>query len=378
LRRAVDALILVSVIAILHVAQPTDAGVARYVADLTVAQVAVGERVAVVCPSHGPLAGWARRAHASHLDWAARRAPGPGLVGEIRTLAAHVRAWEPDIVHLHSSKAGLAGRLAIRGRIATVFQPHAWSFEAVTGLAGWLAQRWERSGAQWSDRIVCVSEAEAQRGRARRIRAPIHVIPNGVDVDAWPPTSPAESAAARRRFDMGTKPVAVSVGRLSRQKGQDVLLDAWPIVRANVPGATLFLVGDGPDRAALERKAGPGVIFAGTADSVRPWLAAADLVVVASRWEGMSLAMLEAMACARCVVSTVVSGAGEALPAAAIVPRENPSALAASIVDRLSDSALREREATAARRNVETRFDFARAADAIARLYENILSARDQ
>jgi glycosyltransferase involved in cell wall biosynthesis len=378
LRRVGDALILVSVIAILHVAQPTDAGVARYVADLTAAQVGAGERVAVACPSHGPLAGWARRAGATHLDWPARRAPGPGLIGEIRTLAAHVRASGPDIVHLHSSKAGLAGRLAIRGRIATVVQPHAWSFEAVTGLTGFLAERWERLGAKWSDRIVCVSEAEAQRGRARGVGASIHVIPNGVDVNAWPPTSPAESAAARRRFDMGTTPVAACVGRLSRQKGQDVLLDAWPTVRAHVPGATLVLVGDGPDRAALERRAGPGVMFAGAADSVRPWLAAADLVVVASRWEGMSLAMLEAMACARCVVSTDVSGAREALPAAAIVPRENPSALAASIVDRLRDSALREREATAARQYVETRFDFARAAHAVARLYEDILSARDQ
>jgi glycosyltransferase involved in cell wall biosynthesis len=259
-----------------------------------------------------------------------------------------------------------------------VFQPHAWSFEAVSGPAGWLAGRWERSGAKWSDRIVCVSEAEARRGRARRVGPSIHVIPNGVDVRAWPPTSPAENAAARRQFDMGTKPVAVCVGRLSRQKGQDVLLDAWPIVRANVPGATLVLVGNGPARAALERKAGPGVVFAGTADSVRAWLAAADVVVVASRWEGMSLAMLEAMACVRCVVSTDVSGASEALPAAAIVPRENPSALAESIVDRLRDSALREREATASRENVETRFDFARAGDAITRLYEVILAERDQ
>jgi glycosyltransferase involved in cell wall biosynthesis len=84
------------------------------------------------------------------------------------------------------------------------------------------------------------------------------------------------------------------------------------------------------------------------------------------------------MACARCVVSTDVSGAREALPDAAIVPRENPSALAASIVDRLRDSALREREAAVARRYVEIRFDFARAAHAIARLYEDVLSAGDQ
>src|SRR5919106_1206093 len=102
--------------------------------------------------------------------------------------------------------------------------------------------------------------------------------------------------------------------------------------RAQLPGATLVFVGDGPARGALEQRAGPGVVFAGSTDSVRPWLAAADVVVVASRWEGMSLTMLEAMACERCVVSTDVPGAREALTADAVVPRENPQALAESII----------------------------------------------
>ncbi|NEA48622.1 glycosyltransferase, partial [Streptomyces sp. SID10815] len=66
----------------------------------------------------------------------------------------------PDLVHAHSAKAGLAGRLAVRGRIPTVFQPHAWSFEAVGGATAALALRWERWGTRWAARTVCVSEAE--------------------------------------------------------------------------------------------------------------------------------------------------------------------------------------------------------------------------
>jgi glycosyltransferase involved in cell wall biosynthesis len=299
-------------------------------------------------------------------------------VGEVRRLAAHVQEWSPDIVHLHSSKAGLAGRLAIRNRIPTIFQPHAWSFDAVAGPARWLAVRWERVGARWCNSIICVSEGEAERGRAAGVNATLQVIPNGVDRGDWPPTSPAESAAARRGFDLGSSPVAVCAGRLSRQKGQDVLIEAWPMVRAQLPGATLVFVGDGPARGALERRAGPGVVFAGSTDSVRPWLAAADVVVVASRWEGMSLTMLEAMACERCVVSTDVPGAREALTADAVVPRENPQALAESIILRLSDSALREREASDSLTRVEVQFDWGRVGAAITRLYEDLRAERGQ
>lgn len=365
-------------IGILHVTQPTDAGVARYVADLTGVQIRAGARVAVACPSAGPLAHRVRGARATHLRWGARRSPGLSLPGEIRSLGELVRDWGPDIVHLHSSKAGLAGRLAIRGRIATVFQPHAWSFDAATGTMRWLALRWERSGARWLDRIVCVSEAEAERGRGCGVQGPIAVIQNGVALDAFAPASPTETAAARRQLDMGSTPLAVCLGRLSRQKGQDVLLDAWPLVRAHVPAATLALVGDGPEEAALERKAGPGVLFPGSTATVRPWLAAADVVVIASRWEGMSLTMLEAMACARCVVSTDVPGAREALSARAVVPSEDPSALAEAIIGRLRDPDLRQREAADLRARAEDRFDFRRTGDAIVGLYEQILAGRPQ
>lgn len=72
----------------------------------------------------------------------------------------------PDVLHAHSAKAGLAGRLAVRGGVPTVFQPHAWSFDAVGGATAALALRWERFGARWADRVLCVSEAERRAGEA--------------------------------------------------------------------------------------------------------------------------------------------------------------------------------------------------------------------
>ena len=75
---------------------------------------------------------------------------GWGACLEARALAGLIGSLAPDLVHLHSSKAGLAGRLALRGRRTTVFQPHAWSFEAVHGAVRAAGIAWERLAARWT------------------------------------------------------------------------------------------------------------------------------------------------------------------------------------------------------------------------------------
>ncbi len=307
---------------VLHLVQPVDGGVARVVVDLVRAQSAAGLRTFVGCPRGGPLAADARAAGAEVLPWRAGRAPGPDLAAEVLGARRVVHRARPDVLHAHSAKAGLAGRLAVRGRIPTVFQPHAWSFDAVGGATAALALRWERFGARWADRVLCVSEAERRVGESEEIPAHWSVIRNGVDLDHYRPGGPdraADRAAARTELPLpaaflGDGPLAVCVGRLCQQKGQDILLRAWREVLGNLPEARLALVGDGPDTERLRRSAPPGVLFAGGAGDIRPWLRAADLVVLPSRWEGMALAPLEAMACGRPVLVSDVSGARESLP----------------------------------------------------------------
>src|SRR5437867_3183664 len=85
-------------------------------------------------------------------------------------------------------------------------------------------------GALGATAVLCVSEAERRRGVEQGVRAEWRVIPIGVDLDAFPPASPDERSAARRRLELEERPTVVCVGRLCRQKGQDVLLDAWPRV----------------------------------------------------------------------------------------------------------------------------------------------------
>ncbi|MGW0576007.1 glycosyltransferase, partial [Streptomyces sp. NPDC002920] len=148
---------------VLHLTQPVDGGVPRVVTDLARAQLAAGFQVTVACPDSA-LAGELRSLGAEVRRWEATRSPGPSLPGEVRRLARLLDEVRPALVHAHSAKAGLAGRLTVRGRIPTVFQPHAWSFEAVGGTTAALALRWERFGARWTARTVCVSEAERATG----------------------------------------------------------------------------------------------------------------------------------------------------------------------------------------------------------------------
>jgi glycosyltransferase involved in cell wall biosynthesis len=366
-------------LSVVHVTQPLVGGVARCVIDLVSDQVERGWEVVVACPADGPLAAEVQDAGAEYLSWDATRAPGPRSFPEARRLGALLRGAQPRLVHLHSSKAALAGRLALRGSLPTIFQPHGWSFDAVAGVVERGAVAWERYATRWADLVVCVSGDERRRGEERGLRARWRVVPNAVDLDAFPPSSPDGRRDARARLGLGAGPLVVCAGRLCDAKGQDLLLEAWPSVTARVPDARLVLVGEGPDRPQLERQASGSVRLAGHSDEMAAWLAAADVVAVPSRREGMALTMLEAMASARSVVSTDVPGAREALgdDAGAVVPIGDVYALAAALAERLLDPELARREGEAGRRHAAERHDLRSATEAIARLYGEVLAARE-
>ncbi|WP_107053044.1 glycosyltransferase family 4 protein [Streptomyces sp. NRRL S-337] len=371
---------------VLHVSQPVDGGVARVVADLVRAQVAAGLRTVVAAPPGGTLLHDAAAVGAETAPWPARRAPGPALPGETGRLARLIRRLGPDLVHAHSAKAGLAARLAVRGRIPTVHQPHAWSFEAVGGTAGRLAVGWERYAARWTHRVLCVSEAERQRGAAAGVPGRWTVVRNGVDLHRCSPAY--DDAAARHALRRSLPalaglapkaPLVVCVGRLCPQKDQRTLLRAWPAVRTAVPDAVLVLVGDGPDHARLRTGAPPGVRFAGAAPDAVPWYRVADLAVLPSRWEAMALTPLEAMACGRPVVVTDVGGAREALPPGAaphcLVPPGDPAALAQALRGLLTRPQLRTELGRRALAHTRATGDVRRTAAAVVALYRELLGA---
>ena len=337
---------------VLMVSQPVSYGVAVFVRQLTEAAVADGHRVTVACPGpdKGPLAGWIQSAGAKHeaLDMARR----PALRDAFDLWSIRRLARGRDVVHLHSSKAAALGRVAAlslgRRRPAIVVTPHYWSWLVGGRLAG--LYRWvERVLARHCDAIVAVSEAEATEGRAVLTASDhITVINNGVDRDHFSPDGP------RVDRDPGL-PLIVCVGRLSEQKGQDLAIRALALL----PDLTVRLRLVGSESTSGERERLEALAASlGVADRIEwrgqvadsaPELRAADLVIAPSRWEGMSLVFLEAMACGAAMVVTDVSGSEVVEGAGVIVPREDPQALADAVAALLEDAPSRRRLGEAAR-----------------------------
>ena len=359
----------------LHVSQPTEAGVAAVVESLVADQTRRGWDVTVACPP-GNLSRAAKDMGARAVPWRAGRAPGAGVALSTGELASIVRRTDPDVCHLHSSMAGLTGRLAIRGRRPTIFQPHAWSFEAARGALGRVSTAWEGLASRWTDEVVCASEGEAAAGRAAGVTVPIRLVPNGVDVDRFDPSRWPERAGVRRRLDLPARPVVLCAGRLCEQKGQDLLFEAWPTIASAVPDAVLVIVGDGPMREEVRDTAArsTSVQWAGAVDDLAPWYLAADVVVVPSRWEGMALVPLEALACARPVVAFDVAGVRESVgDAGAVVAARDHAELARAVTERLLDLDLAADEGQRGRERAVRMFDARQAADRVAHIAEDLL-----
>jgi glycosyltransferase involved in cell wall biosynthesis len=337
---------------VLIVSQPVSYGVAIFVRQLTEAAVTAGHRVTVACPGpdRGPLAGWVRRAGAEHRTLNMARQPSPRDVVDLWSLRRLARGR--DVVHLHSSKAAALGRVAAttlgRPRPGVIVTPHYWSWLVGGRLAP--LYRWvERVLAPRCDAIVAVSEAEAIEGRAV-LPTPerITLIHNGVDRERFSPDGPT----AERDADA---PLVVCVGRLSEQKGQDLAIRALALL--SDPTVRLRLVGGESAHGERERlgalAASLGVAdrveWRGEVDDAAPELRAADVVVAPSRWEGMSLVFLEAMACGAAMVVADVAGSEAVDHAGIVVPRDDPAALAEAIDRLLGDPSLRRSLGEAAR-----------------------------
>ncbi|MGW0809490.1 glycosyltransferase [Nonomuraea sp. NPDC002799] len=336
---------------VLHVTQPVDGGVGAYVAMAAAYQARQGWRVAVACPPAGPLADELAGLGVPCLAWAATRDPRPSDVVRAAALSRIVGAFGPDVVHLHSSKAGLAGRAALRGRVPTLFQPHGWSWLAARGPFAAAALGWERLAARWADRVICVGTDEAALARRHGVPGSLVVVRNGVDLRRFTAAGAQERAAARAAHGLPDEtPLAVCVGRVTRQKGQDLLLSAWERVAERDGRARLAVVGDGPLLRELRSRAVPGVHFAGDVADVRSWYAAADVVVLPSRWEGLPLTALEALATGRSLVACAVPGLAEVVTGAvgALVEPGDGAALAEALLLRLGQPALAAAEGSAA------------------------------
>jgi len=285
----------------------------------------------------------------------------PGLGREVgpRDAAALVRLWrlmraqQPAIVHTHTSKAGFIGRLAARlaGVPVVIHQPHGHIFYGYYGprrTAFYVAL--ERLAARWTDRIVTLTERGIDEHLARGIgeRAQYRAVPSGVPTAELRAAAPTRGVARARLRLPDDAFVVVGLGRFVPVKGFDVLITALPTLAAAVPSTCVLLVGDGPERVALEAQAGrlgvrDRLRFTGVTPDIAVCLAAADVLAAPSRNEGMGRALVEGMALGLPVVGSEIGG----IPAVIadgetgwLVPPGDAAALAEALVELGRDAAL--------------------------------------
>jgi glycosyltransferase involved in cell wall biosynthesis len=355
---------------ILMVSQVTVDGVAVCVRDLVQAAVDAGYQVTVACPPGGQLPAWIRQRGAAWERLEMRRPPHPSDILAVIQLRRLARTH--DLVHLHSSKAGAAGRLAVASlgprRPPVVFTPHGWSWLVGGRLAP--LYRWaERALLPLATAVVAVSEEERAHGRAvlgpRAAR--IVVNPNGVDPRRFHP----EGLVAGRSH----APLIVCVGRLCHARAPDVAVAALALMRT--PSVRLRLVGDGEDRTAVEELVTTlgldgRVEFRGFRRDPAPDLRAADVVVIPSRYDGMALILLEAMACGAAIVATRVPGTSALAGAGRLVPVEDPQSLAEAVDALLADPERRRQLGAAARARVVEDYSLRRSLQGILNLWQGL------
>jgi glycosyltransferase involved in cell wall biosynthesis len=288
-------------------------------------------------------------------------------------LRALIRAVKPDLVHTHSSKAGILGRLAARLEgVPALHTAHAWSFS--DGIA------WRRKAVtvpvealvgRVTDRFVVVSEADREVGTRWRVARPaqVRVVHNGV----------ADSAL---RADPGAAgpPRLTMVARLAAPKQPVLLLEAFAAVGGD---ARLDLVGDGPDRPAVEAAVarlglGDRVTLLGNRRDVPALLARSQVFALISRQEGFPLAILEAMRAGLPVIASDVGGVSEAVEpgrTGLLVPRDDRAALTDALRRLLGDPDARREMGGAGRAAFEARFTLCRMLDATAAVYSELIPA---
>lgn len=266
----------------------------------------------------------------------------------IRRLRQWFRKDRPAVVATSLFHANIVGRLAARGLGIPVIAGH----RVAERDARWHL-RLERLTNRLVSHHVMVSESVRSFLVDNRVATAesSSVIYNGVDIERFVNAPTIE-------FD-APGPVLLFAGRLTKQKGLEVLFDAWQEVRQNHADATLLIAGDGPLRSIVESQDGNnGVQSIGYQRDLAGWYRRADLVVLPSRWEGLPNVMLESLAAGTPIVASDVEGVREVLVTQPewIVPPGDAAALAAAMTTVLADLDTAKKSAESAQATLHERF----------------------
>ena len=293
-----------------------------------------------------------------------------------------------DVVHTHSSKAGVLGRLAARaaGVPVIVHTVHGWSFHdrlARSRRALWVSL--EKLGARCGDALVAVCASDVEKGLAAGIgrRESYSLIRSGIELERFGHPRVGRAALRAQLGIPADAPVVGSVTRLSEQKAPLDLADAFARIRESHPAARLVIVGDGPLRGRVEerlRELGSAghALLTGLRRDVPELMGIFDVFVLTSLWEGLPRVLPQAMASGLPIVCTGADGSGEAVRDGEngfLVPRGDPAALAAAVARLLGDAPLRRQMGMAGQRRAPE-FGAARMVEQLDALYRRLLASK--
>lgn len=294
-------------------------------------------------------------------------------ISQLGAMTMRLRRERPDIVHAFLFRSYVIGAPVARMARVPVFVAGRRSLgDFKEGRPVALAA--ERLATRITDRIIANAQAVAAdtERRERVARGKVEVVYNGLPEQAFTAVSPAVVETA--------DPVVLYVANLRRCKGHRYLLDAMGRLHRDGRPCTLLLAGEGKELQSLERQAAGlriDVRFLGQCHDVRPLLARADVVAHPSLAEGMSNAVMEAMAAGRAIVATGVGGTPELLAGRGlIVPPADPTALAEAIEQVLSDHGLAAGLGEAARNWSREHLSVAAMVDRHIQIYSGLLERR--
>ncbi len=339
-------------------------GVSTAIQTYREALAARGIEVSLVAPDYGSTCAepWIARVPSRPVP----RDPEDRLVrwGAMRAAVDAAVARGCDLVHVqtpffaHYAGLGAARRagLPVIATYHTLFEEYLQHYAPLVP-AGWLrslARRLSRSQCNALDAVIVPSQAIHQRLADYGVTSPLHILPTGVPLERFTAAGSVGRQAFRARHGIDpARPVALYVGRVAHEKNIDFLLDVAEQARHSLPELLLLIAGEGPALPALRDAVGrrglsTQVQFVGYLDrrtELPDCYAAADVFVFASRTETQGLVLLEAMAAGLPVVALAAMGTLDILGPrrGAVVPDDNPSAFALTLVNVLRDADHRRR-----------------------------------
>lgn len=298
-----------------------------------------------------------------------------------------LKSFKPDLIHSHlefaSMLGSISGRLTGTPVVTTLHTLDAPNLGSKRDTRRWLMYR---AMAKCADRVICLTKANAEIARETGLGdAPIMILPNGVEVDAF--GAPAKTSRAEIRAGLGIPfdaPLVVSVCVLRPEKALDLLLEAFPAIVASQPAAHLLIVGDGPMMQPLTemaRTAGLAgqVHFAGYRKDIADILRAADIFVLPTRFDAQPTVIMEAMASGLPVVSTTFSGIPDmvehGVQGTLVEPGDVP-ALAGALIDLIGNPAKAKAFGEAGHKRAVREFDMNRQIEVLAGHYDTLIQER--